>query len=485
MKPFGKKCLYASLAAAGALGASGAADAVNVNPRGLGQVLLYPYYTIQESPPGSPYASLMSVVNASPSVKAVRVRFLEGRRGQPVLDFNLFLSPRDVWTAAVLPAGTGAGIATADTSCTMPKLSNSAAMPTPFSATAYLGDGLGDGIERTKEGYVEIIEMGVPTDATIVKSIYHVNGVPPCTGLSGLTSSIAMAAPQGQLFGGMTLINVLAGVDYTSEAVALDAFRTTGRYEVPGTIKPDLTDVDPPIASISDGSIYAGGTILAGGWRQPVDAVSALFMHSNIYSEFVLDSGTKSGTDWVLTMPTKRYYYVGDEVQYLFQSNFSSGACDSYTRNEIYDREERDFGPEICFAAGFCNPAAAQSNACGATNVLSFNKTRVLGSNFLRYIVSPHSNGWYDLQFAPIGQTGKVAHVLVSASVMQNGLTGQSTGGIATFIGLPVIGFAIQSFTNGTLTDATGRLVQSTYGGNFVNKAKRTIIFKPTPGAAP
>jgi hypothetical protein len=25
-------------------------------------------------------------------------------------------------------------------------------------------------------------------------------------------------------------------------------------------------------------------------------------------NEFVLDAGTKSGTDWVVTFPTKRYY---------------------------------------------------------------------------------------------------------------------------------------------------------------------------------
>ena len=36
-----------------------------------------------------------------------------------------------------------------------------------------------------------------------------------------------------------------------------------------------------------------------------------------------------------------------------------------------------------------------------------------------------------------------------------------------TFAGLPTIGFAVQTFVNGTLTDSTGKLVQSSYGGNF------------------
>ena len=36
-----------------------------------------------------------------------------------------------------------------------------------------------------------------------------------------------------------------------------------------------------------------------------------------------------------------------------------------------------------------------------------------------------------------------------------------------TFSGLPTVGFAVQTFVNGTLTDSTGKLIQSSYGGNF------------------
>ena len=81
-------------------------------------------------------------------------------------------------------------MATFDKSCTVPVVSNNALAPSAFVNFAYAGDLAGDGLERTKEGYVEIIEMGVPTDATVIKSITHVNGVPPCTGLDGLTTSI-------------------------------------------------------------------------------------------------------------------------------------------------------------------------------------------------------------------------------------------------------------------------------------------------------
>ena len=58
---------------------------------------------------------------------------------------------------------------------------------------------------------------------------------------------------------------------------------------------------------------------------------------------------------------------------------------------------------------------------------------------------------------------------------------GVVTRGTATYIGLPVIGFAAENYINGFLTDPTGKLVQSSYGGNFVHKTKRTINFTVTP----
>ncbi|CAE6702084.1 hypothetical protein NTGZN8_150096 [Candidatus Nitrotoga fabula] len=38
-----------------------------------------------------------------------------------------------------------------------------------------------------------------------------------------------------------------------------------------------------------------------------MNAVNALLMHRAVINEFVLDNVTLSGTDWVVTMPTKRY----------------------------------------------------------------------------------------------------------------------------------------------------------------------------------
>ncbi len=103
MITFKQKALFSAIAGAGALALTGAANAVYVNHDGLGQVLVYPYYTARDG-----VATLLSVVNTTNNAKIVKVRFLEGKNSQEVLDFNLFLSPFDVWTGAVLPAGQAA-----------------------------------------------------------------------------------------------------------------------------------------------------------------------------------------------------------------------------------------------------------------------------------------------------------------------------------------------------------------------------------------
>ena len=47
MNTFNKKSLCVALAATGMLGAAGVAQAVNVSADGLGNVLIYPYYTVR------------------------------------------------------------------------------------------------------------------------------------------------------------------------------------------------------------------------------------------------------------------------------------------------------------------------------------------------------------------------------------------------------------------------------------------------------
>jgi hypothetical protein len=472
MNTFNKKSLYAAIAGASALGVAGTANAVHVNPDGLGQVLIYPYYTVRTKTSAlfsnPTFNSLLSVVNSTASGKAVKVRFLEGKNSREVLDFNLYLSAKDVWTAAVLPTASGAGLVTFDKSCTTPAVSNNAASPTPFVNYAYTGaqaDGADASLDRTREGYVEIIEMGDVTGSTLT-GITHVNGVPPCTNIpiaitDATVSNIVLGS--GGLFGTMTVINVNASAEGGYDAVALEAFRTVAPaiWAPPGSIQPNLQQQLDASATGHQAETYQGGAVVLSGWTLGEDAVSAALMHDNVMNEYVLDAATKSGTDWVLTYPTKAFYVkagTGSPAK-LFQRNFNAnnGACDDVLI-AYWDREEQTpGGPPIGFSPpppGLANPAL-----CWEANIVTWNNSDVLGSTNKANVTVPYANGWATLNL--VGGATSPVHRLVST-------TNQ------TFNGLPVVGFAVTTYYNGTVPALSGTL-QSAYAGVFKHKATSLI----------
>ena len=62
MNTFKRKALFTAVLAG--LGAAGTAEAVYLNPNGTGQVLVYPYYTVQ-SADGASWNTYLSVVNTT------------------------------------------------------------------------------------------------------------------------------------------------------------------------------------------------------------------------------------------------------------------------------------------------------------------------------------------------------------------------------------------------------------------------------------
>jgi len=485
MNTFNKKSLYTALAGLGVLGATGAAQAVNLNPNGLGQALVYPYYTTRSvgvldvTTVGNSYNSLLSVVNSTGSAKAVKVRFLEGKNSREVLDFNLFLSPFDVWTTAIIPAGTGlvssnsvgARIITSDKSCTLPQIPATGVDFVNYAYTGTADDKGGTGVDRTREGYVEIIEMATfASTSTTAKQITHVSGVPPGCASVNDTQAAKDALPlSGGLFGGISLINVNAGTDYSTEAVALDNFYQIGsNYNPAGVVTPDLTQATPPISQVP-----ANNNVYTSTWAAGADPVSAVLMHDNVLNEFVLDAATRSGTDWVVTFPTKRYYVnVGTgNAPRLFQRNFNTtaGSCDDVTLN-IYDREETTTTTPNTFSPP---PPTPTNSICWEANVITFNGTNVLNSGNVANLPTSFANGWLRLGFPvaaaipPASAPNALVHTLGNAATSITAINGATTAGnTVTYFGLPVVGFMVQSFTNNTL-NVGGVNVLSNYGGDF------------------
>jgi hypothetical protein len=367
-------------------------------------------------------------------------------------------------------------------------------------------DGVHDtSLDRTMEGYIEIIEMGSVLGGSKLETAvtHNGNGVALCTTsvLQPATDSEfdpiitqindQLCAPSGGLFGDISYVNVESGVDYSADAIALDNFRDTRQYAAPGSIQPTLAQVDPPVSVVFDSGVNP--RVVQTDWTTVVgnniDAISALFMQQHVYNTYVLDKDTKSGTNMVFTFPTKRFYYDFsalsgpapgvNEVQGLFQRNLGvNGACDDISAI-IYDREERTARGTL--APSPPRPGAAANQMCWEANVVKINGTDLLGSVNATTIGVNYEHGWIDFAFATVvSPVGFTAHQLVAPTeattvVDVDGVTESLN---ATYFGLPVVGFAVQSFENGNVA---GML--SNYGGNFIHKGQRSIEVSEPPAA--
>ncbi len=458
---------------------------VSLSPAGSGQVLLFPYYLASERANG--FATLVSIVNTTPNVKAVRVRLRDGLEGRPVGDYNVYLDAYDVWTAVIMPAGEATGIGSFDNSCTSPKISRDArnlTLLTNVGNTPMVEDTF---TQRSREGLIEVIEMGdygaaASATAAIPKAVIHYLGIASCEGVSADTG-VDAGPPTGGLFGSAMVISVMGAADYYYAATALDGFsdRKSGFGAITSDA-PSLADAHPAISIVRD---LAGNTIRS-EWARGIDAVSAVLMTDSVQGEFVLEPATQSRTNWIVTMPTKWHYVRGGlQAAPPFVHEYGGdGAC------EVIDNPLFGFEYSIFSRAGdhsylpIGDPAFARYYAfCSAATVMPFNGTWIFpSSNALKEARTPAaegvevgsietwlSSGWARIAlFSSLDSPGEIdpdlAHRLVSGLTQVFGPDGSvTTRASMTYIGLPVTGFAVSSYYNGTLTDEKGQNVLSTY----------------------
>ncbi|MEM9532923.1 MAG: hypothetical protein AAGA23_18525 [Pseudomonadota bacterium] len=498
----------------GVAGLAGVANAVNLNPDGLGEVLIYPFYTVNGG-----NDTLLSVVNTTNTVKAVKVRFVDSKNSREVLDFNLYLSPFDVWTGVVTdPDGDDSGtaaVATSDQSCTVPSFFTQSdgqlANGIPYVNFKTIRfdefDDVDASPERTREGHFEMIEMGevdesIDTDDTGLEAaaIHDADGIPAdCPALvaawvpGGVWNATGsrqadtdLRSPQGGLFGNASLINVLNGTQVGYAADALEAFFNPADnletlHAVPSTEAPSLVDADTGSPASVQSIVFNRGQIVTSDWaiaagEGRVDAVSAVYMHDAIYNEYAIDSVLNGATEWVMTFPTKRFYVDNDPATPPFTEPFDDtpiadgGACEEIGIS-FFDREEGDPGQapgQVNFSP--FDPASPNIPVlCYEAQVITWNQdlsggtSAILGSPNARNISTvsvtneTFENGWGTIDF-----TTDPGHTYTS-----------SDGDI--YDGLPVTGFSITVVQNGTLQDDAGNSVLSNYAGLFKHRASRSI----------
>jgi hypothetical protein len=470
---------------AGVAGFAGLANAVDLNPDGLGQVLIYPYYTVNKS-----QDTLISVVNTTDVGKAVKVRFLEGYNSREVLDFNLFLSAHDVWTADVSQTGDAGGgqISTHDHSCTYPQFPNGGVGPVAFRTAAFDGTGANPadsgphGVTRTREGYLEIISMGdivtgSPTSGRITHAQTGVanEGTPPgCSGITNTNVQPDLVGPTGGLFGSGSVVNVGQGTFAGYTADAIDGFTTVSLYSTSSDLNPSLQDATSPEATngVARAYVFVNGQLAIADYANGIDAVSAVFMSDAIYNEYLVNTGLGANTDWVVTFTTKRFYVdslYGVVPRDPFVEAFTAGESNVTVVPSMYDQEEGftsspdDFSP----------PISTQPNALPfEVNVISFltstaagDPSGVLGS-LLRPNINPYgAAGWLKLDLA----AGDGGHFLPGGI--------DPTTAPVTFQGLPVTGFMVYDIINANAQPG----LLANYAGLFRHRASRSCT-TTTPG---
>lgn len=506
----------------GVAASTGTATTLKVNNSGIGHNLIVPYYTAQAA-----NATLLTLTNTTNVGKAVKIRFRGAENSDDVKDFQVFLSPFDVWTANVSQSATGAAqITTNDVSCTKPTMVAGTAYP---FGTARLSAAAN--VAGTREGYIEIFNMAdVPAGGagTVGAAITHVAGKAPCastnftaldtdSAAAVLTGAGMLALPTTGLTASWIIINTATGAAYGGNATAIQAL-TAGNAPATGNLVywPQSTafvvgetrgyTADPLLAGnltaapavipaikalmqdLPDMSTpYIGGLTTAAGtvvnasasyaadtlaWAATGQAsrLTASLAATTVNNEFFSDSAAVqigAATDWVFSMPTRRYnvaynyataarvfndYTVSATqtaaadvtglVNYFTLANTAvtgSTICVDGVTPVAYNREEGT-NSSVAFSP------SASPVFCGETGVWGVNQTLAAGGASAVLAGSLTAQG---ITFAP--------------TAISEGWMSVATPGLAG-IGLPVIGSA---FTKASSTASTN------YGWNTDHRVTR------------
>jgi hypothetical protein len=490
------------IAIATALGATApSAQAVMLNARGTGQVLIYPYYTVNHQ------QTLVSVINTTGHGKALKIRFREAYDGRDVANFNVYLGPYDSWVGSVFDTssdGTGAAaIATNDNSCTVPAFPL-APVPGTLHALTFSNANYSQGdygtptgtdhgptdLARTREGFFEIIEMGEVVDQAsgspkTLEAITPVNGVPPgcaqvrdawaASGYWTTNVSTDLLPPAGGLYGAAGIVDVAQGTLYAYDATAIDGFSDVVQHSAPGDSKPNLsTAITDSAHDIATAYVPIGNTMIKADYTAStagIDAVSAVLMADTLYNEFDIEPAVGAATDWVVTFPTKQFYVdpaLASSYAQPFENVFDETSCTSATP-QISDRNNP---PErlLCLPLQLnCD----QTSLCHETLVIAFNDlaaedtpTKALSSR-----IFPR-----DVLFTSQGRIPATGNLGLS---FPNGRLLPSANGVV-FHGLPGTGFAATNYINANVTPG----VLSNYSGAYPHRSHVSCSNSTTPQSA-
>jgi hypothetical protein len=209
-------------------------------------------------------------------------------------------------------------------------------------------------------------------------------------------------------------------------------------------------------------------------------------MHTAVMNEYILDATTQSLTDWVVTQPMKRFFVSSTTAAQPYTNVLTaSGACETIGLT-FFNREEQgaaasgvDFSPAPLAGApnSLCWESTVVSFRNGAAHLPAATASSVLGSANVTNVTvtSTFQNGWATLSFAQNAVAAGMGSFVSSDRAALSGLAiPAGTAGEQTYFGLPVTGFMVRTFANGSLTCGTATC-QGNYGSAFHHNF-RTLI---------
>lgn len=449
-----KIALGVSAGILGVVGALTSAQAVHLNPDGTGQVLLFPYFNAQQG-----YQTNINLVNSTDQTKAVKIRFREGKYSNDILDFNIYMSPEDVWVGTVKAGDDGKGnlighLRTTDKSCTLPMEAAADCDSTGAdgknrceAVVPFTGHNLYKNVtaDDTREGYIEVIEMGVVEDAAVQTGVLHNKGKPNnCKTVEEAwkkgsftqgagSAAKGLSAPTGGLFGSSAVLNVSAGAAFTLDPVAIDNYSTQAQHYLSHDpdkfLLPSLASGNVDSSSLMVKKPSGEAELVVTTWNQTQDTclndgdaltpacgtnpypIAHVLLAPHLMNEYYLDPsfGYDGHTDWVVTFPMKKHGIHATKKDVL--ANFEKG---------IYDREEGRAnwtatpGGQVTDSFGFSPPVGINATVDDSSmllrevNVISFKSTdlsydasrTVLSSSSKQTLsVGPFISGWARLSF--------------------------------------------------------------------------------------
>ncbi|SFU49686.1 hypothetical protein SAMN04489707_100643 [Paenacidovorax caeni] len=459
---------------------------------GVGHVLVVPYFTTQTS-----NHSLLSITNTDlVNAKAVKLRYRGASNSDDVFDITVYLSPGDVWAADVAAENDFSRLTTDDNSCTLP---SKADIKATNNGRFKVNRVRGSDAAQTREGYIEILnsadirpflnnDAGVQ-DPTKPNPLYaaikhNADGVAPCTAAVMDQQAIALdftdpdspntprnrgySWPTGGLFANWLIVNVATNASFSGEAVALRASSST-TLDTTGSGNlvwfPQTTET---VSQANAGQLTAD-PLLSIGTPAPLRAAMydfpdlstpytaaaagapstqannlAFALETQSVTNEYLTAASSGGfaTDWVFSMPTRRYAVAmnyaaasapaGVSRNALVARHFGAGNLTTNANWQIcvdagnlrgFDREERS-------KTTFVISPDMSMRFCGEASVLSFNSatSAVLGAQIAtQQIPTGFAEGWFTVRTPGVTSTA------------------------ANPVGLPVIGYAAAKANSGNL----------------------------------